>query len=105
MILESKNLKHGDLLMLNLEKKINSTIDYFKDRYPELDLETQPFTYIRHSYTEVNKEVVSISWKHKDIDTSNIFYLEDFVTYVVPTQDNEFVKMMSSNERMIDLPV
>lgn len=103
MILESKNLKPGDLLMINLKKEINTSRDWFNSEYPEIDLVTEPFIYNNYAFSQAYVEVVNLSWKSKDKLIQNNFYITDFVSYAAPTQDNEFVKMMCSNKRMLDI--
>ena len=106
MDIKSENLSTGDLLKLRTDKKQkeNNTFDWFKSYYKDIDLE-QHFVYMNLDCRHDGREIAKISYcdPHKKILNNN-FFLDDFEQYL-PPQDNEFVKMMSSNERMLDLPI
>jgi len=52
---------------------------------------------------EYNKEVISLQINGEDITMDNDRYFEDSFDLYRETQDNKFVKMMCSNERMLDI--
>lgn len=106
MDIKSENLSTGDLLKLRTDKKQkeNHTLAWFKSYNTNIDLE-QHFVYMNLAYMQDGREVAKISYFNPlGVILNNNFFLDDFEHYL-PPQDNEFVKMMCSNERMLDLPI
>jgi len=102
MSLKAENLKPGDLLRIKQNCLDKKTITWAANN--KIDLAT-PFTYVYFDRLIAGKEVVSLSYEDKEgVEKENLQYLDDFELYV-ETQDNDFVQMMSSNERMLDLPI